>query len=263
MIRPHFISQIRRTLRARSSAHRKGAFPNGCIVLLAIGLFVTIENNAEAAEADELLDRAIEIFGGITNFSAGVDVQTIEHGNPSSGSVLAKETWRFSREGQTNRFTRNRYLPFRGQEVIESSSYSGGVLVSVTNIPLPATSSLPGFEVHNFLAMIRAQGTATVQRENDLLLVESGTVEGTKCYAWFSPKAALPIRLEKRKSGELILVYSQSPKSGGLLPSREVFQFYEEGQIKTTIIRSFSNIKELFVSTNSSSTEPKLKGNTR
>lgn len=191
-----------------------------------------------------LLNRASKLIQLMTNLTAAVDISTVDRRAAQSTPTLTKESWRFTRIGETNTFTRTRFLPFRSQEVIETMDYSGGRFVGLTNSSLPSDLSLPGFEPVNLLREMKQAKTVTDRREGDLRILTAEVPTGS-CIAWFSTTDALPQRIEKHRGGQLLLVYACSRGSSSrFLPQRDTFHFYENGVVVTTVIRSFHNVEE-------------------
>jgi hypothetical protein len=196
-----------------------------------------------------LLVRALSVFDRVTNLTASVDINSVDHLTSEASPTLTKEGWRFTRNGSTNTFTRIRYLPFAGREIIEGTNYSGGKLLVGKSASLPGTISLPGFEVYNLLAAMRCAALTTESRDGDST-VFTATLSPTETQkAWFSPTAVLPIRIEKRREGQLVMVYTRAAASDSrrILPSHDTCQLYENGRLTATMRRSFFSVQEFFV----------------
>ena len=109
------------------------------------------------SSAQDLLQRSLHLFGRTTNFSAAVDVDTVDRLSTQAQTTRAKEAWKFSRVGLTNTFTRTRFAPVSGGEIIESTNYFGGrLLVGPSSVSMPVDASLPGFEMLNHMRRLFA-----------------------------------------------------------------------------------------------------------
>ena len=199
------------------------------------------------APAREVIQRAAQTFRAATNFSAAVDVDTIDRQSAQPQSTRAKEAWKFSRAGGTNLFTRTRFTPVSGLEMIESTNYAGGrFVVGPSSVPLPADASLPGFETLNLLADVLAAGPVIERKEAGSLLISATTRAGLVLKAWFPEGRTTPSRIEKHRDGNLVFALSRTDAGNGpsILPLRDALHFYENGRITTTVLRSFAQVEE-------------------
>jgi hypothetical protein len=234
--------------------NEKGAsvWRNRCLVAataylsLVPGGFSSEATALNTSDPPKLLARALMAFKWVTNFVAAVDIVTVDNRRTNLAPTLAKETWHFAGGGQTNVFTRTRYLPLPGKERLESTNYSGGNLIASKSAPLPDTLSLPGFELYNLLAKMSAGPTAAGSPNGTAIKVTVTLSPEETQIAWFAPQTILPYRVEKRRGGDLLMVYTRTPDAsvGQILPLRDVIQIYENGRIAVTVTRSFSNANE-------------------
>jgi hypothetical protein len=206
------------------------------------GVATTAELSAMAA-----LTRVVEAWGQVTNFSAGVDVDTIDRLGPPSPPRVAKEAWKFNRVGGTNRFVRTRFLPMAGEETIESTNHQGGrLLAGATVVPLPPDSSLPGFEVRHFLQQMLAARPVMESSNAEVFVVTAKLARGEQLKAFFSTSSRTPYRVEKSAQGRTLFVLARTEEAAGgsLLPASDSMHFHENGRVTSTVLRSFSNTRE-------------------
>ena len=199
------------------------------------------------APARQVIQRAAQTFQRATNFSAAVDVDTIDRQSAQPRTIRAKEAWKFSRAGGTNLFTRTRFTPVSGVEIIEATHYAGGrIVVGQSSVPLPADASLPGFETLNFLTDLLSAGPAIERKEGGSLVLSATTPAGLVLKAWFPDGRTTPSRIEKHRAGNLIFVLTRTDAaaSESVLPLRDALHFYEHGRITTTVLRSFANVEQ-------------------
>ena len=199
------------------------------------------------APARQVIQRAAQTFQRATNFSAAVDVDTIDRQSAQPQSTRAKEAWKFSRVGGTNLFTRTRFTPVPGLEMIEATNYAGGrLVVGPSSVPLPEDASLPGFETLNLLADLLAAGPVVERKEAGSLVVSAKTRAGLVLKAWFPEGRTMPSRIEKHRDGNLVFALTRTDAGSGtsILPLRDSLHFYENGRITTTVLRSFAHVDE-------------------
>ena len=214
------------------------------------------------SSAQDLLQRSLHLFGRTTNFSAAVDVDTVDRLSTQAQTTRAKEAWKFSRVGLTNTFTRTRFAPVSGREIIESTNYFGGrLLVGPSSVSMPVDASLPGFEMLNHLRNMLAAGPALERREGESTVMSATLRSGQTLKAWFHDGCVVPSRIEKHQGGNLVFAITRAEGRAGnsLLPQGDSLHFYENGRVTTTVLRSFSNIRELPEQLHEASAQPSQK----
>ena len=207
----------------------------------------TSHSYPHASEAARRIRVALAAFQQTTNFSAAVDVDTIDRQAAPAQTTRAKESWKFSRVGSTNTFIRARFTPVAGRERIESTSYSGGrLLAGVASAAMPPDASLPGFEALNLLSELLAAGPVIESREAGSLIISAKLASGQTLRAWFPERGAAPTRIERYQDGALALVLTRTDAApaGNVLPLHDALHLYQSGRVTTSVLRSYSNVTE-------------------
>lgn len=215
-----------------------------------------------AALPTELIQRAVDAFTSATNVSAAVDLDTVDRLATSAAPTRAKESWKFSKAGGTNTFTRTRFVPVAGNEMIESTNYSGGrMLVGSSSVAMPAGTSLPGFEALNHLTDMLVADPVVEAREGASFVVSAKLRSSQTLKAWFSGGHSSPSRIEKYQGSALVFVLTRTDAGAAdsVLPLRDALHFYENGRVTTTVLRSFSGIRELSERPHEDSAPPRQK----
>jgi hypothetical protein len=209
---------------------------------------ITNEGSRNHNSATRCLNRVLQAILVTTNFSAAVDVDTVDRQSNPPQSTRSKEAWRFSRSGTTNTFTRTRFSPIPGREIIESTNFGGGLLlVGQSFVSLPADASLPGFEAMNMLAEMLAASPSLEHEEGGSFVLSATTPAGLVLKAWFTDKRLMPYRLIRLQGSNLLFVLTREEAGtvDSVLPMSDALHFYENGRVIATSVRSFSNVNQL------------------
>jgi hypothetical protein len=188
-----------------------------------------------------LLSAGLAIADDVETVTCAVDVNTIERDVSPPSQSMAKEVWRFSRSGTTNRLCRSVIVPMQhSEELLAIDGGARSMVVKGKTLSMPEDTMVPIADLRHLLADLEG-GSEEALPEGGRRLVREGS--NTVLVATWPPGALLPTQLERSALGALCWRWVRVGGEKTYMPQHETLHLYRDGRIATSIIRAYSNVR--------------------